>query len=148
MCKDLITEWDKDSGVSTCTLRYRSSNDVDFLCNGVTICHPNDQDFKTELTGAIIAEYRAEIDICRKIRDYELRPGLMALNHVLGTMTKSKHFNPKSYEAKRLIKEINRYKKEIEDTNDLIAELQLNLKAYIDGKDAIYRERRAEAKNK
>lgn len=148
MCKDLITEWDKDSGVSTCTLRYRSSNDVDFLGNGVAICHPNDQDFKTELTGAIIAEYRAEIDICRKIRDYELRPGLMALNHVLGTMTKSKHFNPKSYEAKRLIKEINRYKKEIEDTNDLIAELQLNLKAYIDGKDAIYRERRAEAKNK
>lgn len=148
MSKNLITEWDKDSGVSTCTLRYRSNNDVDFLGHGIAVCHENDQDFKSELTGAIIAEYRAEIDVCRKIRDYELRPGLMALKHVLGTMVKSKHFNPKSYEAKRLMKEIHRYKEEIEDTNKLIAELQLNLKAYIDGKDAIYRERRAEAKNK
>lgn len=53
-------------------------------------------------------------------------------------MIKSKKYNPDSYEAKRLKKEIYNYQQEINDTNAMINEMQNNLKEYIDGKEALY----------
>jgi hypothetical protein len=91
------------------------------------------------MTGSYIAQTRAEIDILRQRRDYDSKPALMALKHLQATMQHSKNYNPKSYEAKRLNKEIKNCKANIDEINYLIKELQLNLKYFIDPKDKAYR---------
>lgn len=147
MSKNISSGWLADTGFSTCTIRYHSGTQLDLFGHGYAECHQNDQDFKSELTGAFIANSRAEIDICRKIRDQELKPGLLALKHLQATMIKSKKYNPDSYEAKRLKKEIYNYQQEINDTNAMINEMQNNLKEYINGKEALYQKRREKGQN-
>ena len=76
------------------------------------------------------------ICICRmKINDL---PELKAYTHLLGTMTQSKKYNPNSYEAKRLNREIKNVKKDIAEINEAIKASKKNLKEYIDIKEKLY----------
>ena len=54
---------------------------------------------------------RAQINILQNYKNRELRPGLKALVHLKGTMQISTRYNPNSYEAKRLDKEIKNKEK-------------------------------------
>lgn len=147
MNKNVSSSWDENIGFSTCSIRYHSGTKLDYFGHGYAECHDQDKEFQSQLTGAFIASSRAEIDVCRKIRDYELKPGLLALKHLHSTMQHSKKYNPDSYEAKRLKKEIANYQKEIEEIDEMIIDMQANLKEYIDGKDRLYQERRKKGQN-
>lgn len=136
--ENIIEHWDEEHGVARCILSYTTSSGV--LLNGIGVaeCHPNDYDFISERTGAIIAEYRAEIDLLQKINAYEIKPGIAALKHVYCTMVHSTHYSPKSYEAIRLKRELAHLMDELEENKMQIEQIKKCLKTYIDEKEAFY----------
>ena len=92
----------------------------------------------SERTGKHIAETRAQIDLLQNYKNIELRPELKAYKHLLGTMQQSKKYNPNSYEAKRLNKEIKNVKKTIAEINEALNTTKKELKEYIDTKEKLY----------
>jgi len=81
---------------------------------------------------------RAQIDILRKKRDYEIKPSIMTLEHVLSTMEQSKKYNPKSYEAIRIKKELKHYQEDLRMIQTIIVDEQENLRLYLAGKDQLH----------
>ena len=139
MSKQPIYEWDETSGIASCSIWID-----DILYGfGMAECADADRDMISERTGSRIAELRAQIDILQHYKNYELRPGLKALLHLKGTMTLSSKYNPESYEAKRLNKEINNFKKDIIDTNKAIQLTKQQLYNYIKKKEILYQRIRA-----
>jgi hypothetical protein len=90
------------------------------------------------LTGGLIAEYRAEIDLLKKINNYEIKTGIAALKHVYCTMRHSSHYNEKSYEAVRIKKELAHLMDELEENDNSITELREDLARYIKNKEEFY----------
>lgn len=123
--------WYELTGEASTRIYYNGCADLHLIGIGIAKCHPDDKEHKSEITGTSIAEMRAAIDICQQIKKYEVKPGLAALKHLYGTMKESKKFNPESYEAKRLMKEIKNYENEINDINTQIKVIKQNLQDYI-----------------
>ena len=123
-------DWDEEFGVASCTIFYK---DMEFY--GQAACHPNDEDMMSRLVGQTIAEMRATIWYLRHVRDNELRPQLQALYQLYYNMKHSKKFNPKSYEAKMLYKQIQLIEKNLDIVKMDIKELYQNLTNYIEQKD-------------
>ena len=136
--KQIIDNWDEEHGVARCVLNYTTSSGITLQGIGIAECHPDDYPFMSALTGGIIAEYRAEIDLLKKINNYELKPGIAALKHVYCTMSHSKRYNGKSYEAIRLKRELAHMLDELEENKIAIQDLTNNLKKYIKDKDEFY----------
>ena len=106
---------------------------------GVAKVAEEDKKFANKYTGLTIAELRMNLDYAKQHIEYDLKPQLFILNHVLGTMKKSPRFNPNSYEAKRIcaerqniIDDIGQFKEWAQTTRDY-------LKTYIEHKDTFYR---------
>ena len=129
--KNRKDSWYEPTGQASTAMYYNGCADLHLIGIGTAKCHPDDEEHKSEITGTSIAEMRAAIDICQKIKKYEVKPGLAALKHLYGTMKESKKFNPESYEAKRLMKEIKNYENEINDINAQIKVIKQNLQDYI-----------------
>ena len=138
--KQITEHWDENHGISRCVLTYRTSSGVIIQGIGIAECHPEDEAFMSELTGSFIASGRAEIDLIKKINNYEIKPAIVGLKHVYCTMLHSKQYNPNSYEAKRLKKELAHLMDELEENKMAIQDLQEQLKQYIKDKDKLYRE--------
>ena len=136
--------WYEETGVSSTVFYYPRKDNAPIVGCGIAECHPDDKEFMSERTGGAISEYRAMIDLCKKIIQDELKPGLAALKHLKGTMAISKNYNPNSYEAKRLDKEIKNIQKEIEDTKEMIQITSIDLTNYINLKKHL----KEQAKNK
>ena len=134
--------WDEEHGVARCVLTYTTKTGLILQGIGVAECHPNDYDFISQLTGGVIAEYRAEIDLIKKINNYEIKPGIAALKHVYCTMRHSKYYNDRSYEAIRLKKELAHLMDELEENKQQIADIRNSLKTYINNKEAFYQNAR------
>ena len=130
--------WSENRGAARTIIRYNTRAGVELVGIGHAECHPEDEEFMSERTGLIISDYRAEIDLIKQVNLYEIRPAIAALKHVYCTMRHSKQYNPNSYEAKRLKKELAHLMDEYEENKQLIAELRKNLKTYIDEKDAFH----------
>ena len=124
--------WYEDKGLARTVLYYKGCADLRLTGVGIAECHPEEK-HKSEITGTSIAELRASIDILQQIKKYEVKPGLAALRHLYGTMKESKHYNPDSYEARRLMKEIKNYEKEVASINEQIDVTKQYLKDYING---------------
>lgn len=125
--------WREEDGAAICIIYYKDTS----FC-GTAECAPQDRDFLSQRTGEHIAYLRAYIDFLKYIRDYEKKPYLDALTHLYGTMQHSSHFNPKSYESRRLKKEIKNAQDELEITKELIDMTRTELREYINDKDAFY----------
>lgn len=145
--KNIIEHWDEQHGIARCVINYKSSSGLLIQGIGIAECSPDDLDFMSALTGGMIAEYRAEIDLLKKINAYEIRPGIAALKHAYCTMSHSKKYNPKSYEAIRLKKEIAHMLDELEENKMAIQDLKNSLSKFIFDKDALYKRIR-QGKNK
>ena len=127
--------WNEKAGMSGTTLIYNRKDNSPIVGFGVAQCHPDDEDVKSERTGGVISEYKAEISLLKRIIANELKPELAGLLHLQGTMAISKKYNPNSYEAKRLTKEIKNLKREIADTKNMIEVISKDLREYITLKD-------------
>lgn len=139
MNNNIVEKWDAEQGLATCILYYTTSTGVPLAGVGLAECHPEDRDFISERTGSIIAEYRAEIDLLKKINNFEIKPSIAALKHVYCTMLHSKQYNPNSYEAKRLKKELAHLLDELEENKQSITSIQTTLNTYISEKDKLYK---------
>jgi hypothetical protein len=132
--------YDVETGKAIYTIKY---NGLDFC--GEAFCHPEDMDYGSERAGLSIAECRANIKLLRFMRDYEMRPQLKILKHLLHNTRNSKYYNPISHEAKMLRSQIRTIEKELATISNAIADEQKFIKDYIDGKDKMYKRLRAKS---
>ena len=132
-----IYHWDAEEGIAQCTLI--DGNEVFY---GFATVHPDDADLANEYTGLHIAQNRAIIKALQYRKNYVLVPGLKALKQLYYSMAHSTHFNPKSYEAKMLIRQIKLHEDDIQATKEAIEEGKKSLKEYIDAKDKAYKKTR------
>ena len=137
--KQIIEHWDENHGIARCILNYTTSTGISLQGIGIAKCHPDDYPYISKLTGGIIAEYRAEIDLLKKINNYEIKPGIAALKHVYCTMRHSKRYNEKNYEAIRLKKELAHLMDELEENKKAIQDIHNNLNKYLEDKDKLHK---------
>lgn len=134
MTKQPTFQWDPSTGQAVCVLEYKNEIFV-----GTAKCDPVDFDMISEKTGLYIAEQRASIQFYQHIKNNEIKPQLQVLNHLCSTMWNSKNLNQKSYEFKRILKEINNLENDLITINNVIADTKETLKTYIDEKDSFYK---------
>ena len=135
MTNEPIFEWNEETGTAKCTVSYKNKK-----IQGVAICHPDDKDMQSKLTGQEIAKRRAKIECYIHIKENEILPKIEILNHLIGTMTHSKNFNPKSYEIKRVRAELQNLKDDLTTINEELAEERVGLKLFLVQKDAFYKQ--------
>ena len=109
-------------------------------------CRPEDTDVWSERTGGTISEIKANIKRLKYIRNKkreELKPLIL-----FETRLKCcKNYNEKSFEARRLRKEIWLYKEEIQEITNAINDEEAYLKKYIAEKENLYTRIRAKRSN-
>ena len=135
--------WSERYGTATCTLFYKN-----YEFTGVANCHPDDQDMMSKLTGQTIAEYRATLQYLRFIRDCELQPQLKALKQLYYSINHSKYFNPESYEATMLYRQINHLTEDLKENKYLIDLTKSELEAYLTTKERDHKQLRDFLKKK
>lgn len=132
-----IFEWDAELGLATCIL-----TDGENVFYGTAQCHEDDSDMKNEKTGCEIAFRRARIDSIKYYRD-ERKTKLAAVNQLYYSINKSKKFNPNSYEAKMLRRQIRMYESDLAVAKEMLVHQQESLIQYIKEKDEFYKHIRA-----
>jgi len=98
---------------------------------GTATCAPEDYNYFSSTTGEIIASSRALIKYLRYVRDNEVKPGYQALKQLYYSMSHSKHFNSKSYEAKMLFRQLRIKEEELEGIKIQIQREQSRIKTLI-----------------
>ena len=130
-----------NSGDTWCRLIHKGQE-----FTGYTRCLPEDEDFWSENVGCFIAETRAIIKQLKYAKK-QLIPGLKALEDFEKTLKCCKNYDPDSFEAKRLRKEIYLQKRKINEINSAIKDEQDYLTQYIKGKDKLYNRLRSKQTN-
>ena len=110
-------------------------------------CLEQDNDFWSERTGCTIAELKANIKRLRYIRKQK-REELKPLINFQKRLECCKEYDEKSFEARRLRKEIYLYNEQINELTNAIADEENYLKKYIDDKENLYNKLRAKKKVK
>lgn len=132
-----------ENGHATCTV----VDSLGRIFKGEARCSDEDRDFESALIGGTIAEMRAQISAAKTYRD-DLKIQLTALKQLYYSMKYSNHFNPKSYEAKRLFHHINLLNNDLEIAKHQLAVLKLDLYEYIRDKDECHAKIRKSRNNK
>ena len=134
--KNVKFRFSNETGVTICEMKY---NNQDFTA--MAVCAPEDEDMLNEKTGQEIAFNRA----CVKVLQYEkqrLKTENDGLKSFYYSIKHSKKFNPKSYEAKMLMHQINIREQDIAELKTEIKELKDYIKRYVDKKDEFYKDLR------
>ena len=137
-----IFHYDKETGCSTCVIETKYGK-----FSGTACCHPDDMDMASEKVGCEIAYSRAAIDSLKYERDNVIKPSLKALKQLYYSMNRSKKFNPKSYEYKMLKRQIECWKFDLSVINDMIDTERNWIRDYINTKEALYQNIRANRNN-
>ena len=120
--------WDSEDGIAVYTTTTPDGNSF----TGVSQCHPDDKEFMSENFGMSIAGTRSALAYLRHLRDNEILPQIKILNHVYTNMTTNKKFNPKSYEATMVRRQLTHLRYELEDTKEMIRllkdQIDINIK--------------------
>ena len=137
-----IFHYDKETGCSTCIIETKYGK-----FSGTACCHPDDMDMASEKVGCEIAYSRAAIDSLKYERDNIIKPSLKALKQLYYSMNRSKKFNPKSYEYKMLKRQIECWEFDLAVVNDMIDTEKTWIRDYINTKEALYQNIRANRNN-
>lgn len=137
-----IFHYDKETGCSTCVIETKYGK-----FSGTACCHPDDMDMASEKVGCEIAYSRAAIDSLKYERDNVIKPSLKALKQLYYSMNRSKRFNPKSYEYKMLRRQIECWEFDLSIINDMIDTERTWIRDYINTKEALYQNIRANRNN-
>lgn len=130
----IIDKYKSNEGYSECIILYRGNKFI-----GCAQIHPEDEDMKSERTGAIIAQARAMIQLHKWKKNNEILPALKALKHLYNNISSSQSFNPRSYESIMIRREIQNLEKQVNTIKEMIIEEKQALKEYIELKDKIYK---------
>jgi hypothetical protein len=120
-------DWQPEYGLATCTLTTKKGKVIE----GNALCHPDDSIVQSEYVGCDLAELRALGNYLVEVRDNELKPGLAALKQYYYSINQSKRFNPNSYEARMLKRQICRLEAEIKEYNARIDANKAVIKAFL-----------------
>ena len=123
--------FEKDGHTYYCGLTDDKRN----LYIGKARCHPDDVDFESEKVGFTIASRRALMKAIKHYIKNEIKPKLKAFKNLYTSMQTSTHFNYKSYEAKRLYKEIKNIEAELEAFNEMLLFTEEELTTYLTDKE-------------
>jgi len=107
--------WDPDSKVATYTIKYK-----DLSFTGQAFCAPEDSEIAKPSIGIRLAELRATRYYLRHVRDNEVKPAIAALKQLYYSMKHSNSFDPKSYEAKMLFRQIRIHEEDLESIKDML----------------------------
>ena len=129
MSYKLKTFWDDVEKVSK-TIIVDTFNNKKY--EGVAKCAPDDYPYAKEYVGETISQTRAKIEMLKDIRDNEIKPQIKILNHLYTNMSTSTNFNPKSYEAKMLHRQLQIKRADLNAVNDLIESMKQYIKDYLD----------------
>lgn len=146
MSKEPLMSWDEETGCASCIMYYK-----DETFYGYAICADEDRDMMSEKTGLSIAESRAYIKYLQYRRNVEIKNELRGLNQLYYTMKHSTHFNPESYEARTLMRQIKIREEDMETLRQLINVERNNLTTFIIKKERFYqtiRQNRKQGQNK
>lgn len=105
---------------------------------GEAWCAEEDKEFESMIMGSTIAEMRAQIEAARTYRN-DLKIKLQALYQLYYSMKNSQKFNPKSYEAIMLWRQIKLMESDLEIAKHQLAVLKLDLFEYINEKDVYHK---------
>ena len=125
--------WNEQTGVSSCTI-----TDGSFEYTGFATCHPDDLDFQSERTGYEIAYRRAEIKMLKNIKK-EQKLIYDTLNHLYSTINHSKKYNPESYEARAIQRELSNAAYDYFSFSEILKERKQSLNNYIAMKETFYK---------
>ena len=119
--------WHSEFGIAVCDLILKNGE----ILSGSAVCHDEDEDVKSEYVGCDLASLRADLEHLYYLRDRELKPGLKALKQCYYSMNQSKKFNPSSYEAIMLKRQINLQEERLKDCREAIQEYKEHIKSYL-----------------
>ena len=131
-----------ENGYATCSV----TDSLGRVFKGEAHCADEDRDFESALIGGTIAEMRAQIQAAKTYRD-DLKIKIQALKQYYYSIKNSKHFNPKSYEAKMLYRQMSLLNNDLEIAKHQLAVLKLNLYEYIRDKDEFHAKMRKSRTN-
>lgn len=116
---------------------YRASNGK--VYRGEAICHTDDKEFMSKLTGLHIAKMRCMIGYAKdeKIRIYGKLQGIKQIYY---SIIQSKNFNRDNYESKMIYRQMKLIEEEYKDICNSITELKNGLKTYLDSKAAFQKD--------
>lgn len=118
---------------------------------GKARCHPDDQEFESEKIGYTIAMRRSIVKVLKHYIKNEIKPKLKAFQDLYKSMQTSSHFNYKSYEARRIYKEMKNIEADLETFQEMILTVEEDLKQYLESKELFHkkiRDMRQKGKNK
>ena len=133
--------WDEKLGLAQTTLYTEFGS---FF--GAAVCHPEDEDMKSEKVGLKISYHRATIKMLKHIKSQYLRPQIELLERMAKHFNHSSTFNPKCRENIILQRELSALKNDHSTISKLIVEEQKRLDEYIKGKDQFYEKIRSRRK--
>lgn len=129
-----VYEWNEEKGEAIVYVYDRNK-----VYSGIAYCHPDDKDMKSQKTGLKIAEMRATINAWKGYKD-EIKTGLAVLNQLYYSMKHSKRYNPKSYEAVMLQRQISNKKIDLVTVQIKIEDTTKMLKDYLADKEWFYQQ--------
>lgn len=133
MTKEPYFDWDEESGRCLCAIEDEKHRP--FI--GTATCHTDDFDMKSRRTGEEIAYRRARIELITAARE-DIKLQLAAYKQLYYSMSHSKQFDSKSYEARMLKRFIRRFEEELQLAKDVLAEEKGALKQYLEMKERLY----------
>jgi hypothetical protein len=134
-------DWNEELGLMTCKL---FGKDGEFI--GTATCHPEDEDFKSQLTGGFIAEMRADIAYLKHQRDNQLKPAIKELLHVLSILEAKKERSP---EVEKVIhRELKNKQEELKNMKQRLKESRIGLSNYLAAKEEYHNKLRAKNNKK
>lgn len=140
--KNYDSSWDAETGVATCTLTYQGAKFI-----GKAQCHVQDRDFCSEKTGLSIAEKRAMLKLCKRLKN-DTRIRYEALERLYKILSNNGKIDPDSYEVNIVYHEMLNFKTEYILYKEAIKSLYQELNEFISNKATIYsilRKNRAKA---
>lgn len=140
--KNMAFIFDEENGTTVCEMKYDNN-----YFYGEAVCANEDMDMLNKKTGQEIAFHRACIDVM-KYEKNKLRIEYNGLKSAYYSMKHSKKFNPKSYEAIMLRRQMNMRENDISQLKVDIKTEKQYIKNYIEEKDAFYKKMRTIRKEK
>ena len=130
--------WNEETGVATVTINVFGAE-----FTGTAICHEDDTDMKSELTGLHIAEARVIIKAYQHYKNNILKPQIQILNKLMNEMKQGSYFDPRSQYVRLLRRKIAILTKQLRKSEQLIELTKKDLREYINTKETFYKKVRA-----
>lgn len=105
-------DWDSENKIFTCTISYQG---LKFTAKAK--CHMDDINFASELTGGIIAEFKADIKYLKYLKKTKYKPAYDFIFNLSQKINHKKDYKANSYTDGIIRSELAYRKKELDAIN-------------------------------